>query len=116
MTPTVSAATKIYSFPRSPGFLEGGVLSVFPHGMVEAVPFDQGIQLVLSFLEEANAFLEDAADVMHLHSQHFVHVSLLHAFLADQIQHLVAFPESGCFCQQRVLIHQHHNLEEMPPD
>lgn len=117
VTPTVSAAAKVLVFLReSPGFREEGMLSVFLHDRIEAVPFDQGLQFILSFFEERNALLKDAADIVHFHSQHFVHVSLFHALLTDQIHHLVAFPEGHCFRQQRILIHKHHNLEEMPPN
>lgn len=115
MTLTVTAAAKMFVFLHvSPGFVEEGMVSMFLHKMAEAIPLDEGVQLILPFFEEGNAFLKDAADIVHFHSQHFIHVSLLHALLADQIHHPIAFTKSGCFCQQRILTHQHHNLEEMP--
>ncbi len=53
-------------------------------------PLQQGIQVVIMFLQEGPARLQHAADVVHLHGQNLIHVLLFHALLAEQIHHTVA--------------------------
>lgn len=76
-----------------------------------ASPLDESVQLVLTVLEEGGTLSQQAADVVHLHGQHLIHVLLLDALLTDELHHPAAFVQSLHLCQQWVLLHQHHHLE-----
>lgn len=73
-------------------------------------PLDEALQLVLALLEEGSALAQHAADVVHLHGQHLVHVLLLDALLADELHHPPALLQGLHLGQQGILLHQHHHL------
>lgn len=115
--PTTAIAAKMFNFEthnNQASYKKKSSWVYFINDVVKRVPFDQGVQFILSIFQEVNAFLKDTAYVMHFHSQYFIHVSLLHTFLTNQIHHSVAFIQGCCFCQQRILIYKHHDLEEIP--
>lgn len=75
-----------------------------------ASPFDEAVQLVLALLEEGGALAQHAADVVHLHGEHLIHVLLLDALLTDELHHPPALLQGLHLGQQGVLLHQHHHL------
>lgn len=68
-----------------------------------ASPLDESIQLVLAVFQEGSTLSQHAANVVHLHSQHLVHVLLLDALLTDEFHHSPTFLKSLDLCQQGVL-------------
>ena len=54
-------------------------------------PLDETIQLVLAVFEEGGTLSQHAADVVHLHGQHLIHVLLLDAHLTDELHHPPTF-------------------------
>lgn len=75
-----------------------------------ASPFDEAVQFVLALLEEGGALAQHAADVVHLHGEHLIHVLLLDALLADELHHPPTLLQGLRLGQQGVLLHQHHHL------